>query len=555
MTGAARWSHALRALAALAVDPSGLRGISVRASAGPVRQGFEDAVTTLLDGPFARIAPGASDTALTASIDITRSLAERRLVHRAGYAERAAVLILPMAERIAPGMAAGLARHLDRSDGPAAVLLDEGVGEDERTAASLADRLAFHVSLDGIPYQDAILPASLPDDIRAAKHRLQNIVPTDDHAATLTTLAARLGIDSLRAPLLALRATRAFAALDGATGIGPAHLQDAAELVLAPRATILPEPEETAEDRSDPDTPTPDECHGGGTLPDEIDVAAIAAFLPADLLNARLAERGPRRAFGGSGAGHRRTGNRKGRPLPSRPGRPDGRARVDIVATLRTAAPFQTLRRRAASERTGIIVLPSDIRLRRYEDHSDRLLVFAVDASGSSALARMAEAKGAVELLLARAYARRDHVALVAFRGSGAETLMPATRSLVRAKRSLAELPGGGGTPLAAGLQAAATLAEAGSGRGYAATLIVLTDGRANVALDGAPGRDPAQADSERVARAIRLRGHSAVVIDTARRPGADGATLAAWLGARHIALPRADANRISAALDDARSG
>ncbi|WP_397544794.1 VWA domain-containing protein, partial [Roseovarius salis] len=130
----------------------------------------------------------------------------------------------------------------------------------------------------------------------------------------------------------------------------------------------------------------------------------------------------------------------------SRPGHPDGRARIDVVATLRAAVPWQRLRRARRDTGQRVIIHPGDIRLRRYEDRSDRLLIFTVDASGSAAMARLAEAKGAVEMLLVQAYARRDHVAVVAFRGKGAEILLPPTRSLVQAKRRLAGMPGGGGT-------------------------------------------------------------------------------------------------------------
>jgi magnesium chelatase subunit D len=108
---------------------------------------------------------------------------------------------------------------------------------------------------------------------------------------------------------------------------------------------------------------------------------------------------------------------------------------------------------------------------------------------GFVAAARLAEAKGAVELLLGRAYAKRAEVALIAFRGSGAELLLPPTRSLTRARRLLAELPGGGGTPLAAGLDAAGALADAARRRGRTPFLLLLTDGRANVGSDGTPGR------------------------------------------------------------------
>ena len=100
-----------------------------------------------------------------------------------------------------------------------------------------------------------------------------------------------------------------------------------------------------------------------------------------------------------------------------------------------------------------------DFHFTRLQPKRQSTTIFAVDASGSSALHRLAEAKGAVELLLADCYVRRDQVAVIAFRGCGAELLLPPTRSLVRAKRVLNGLPGGGSTPLAAALDAARTQA------------------------------------------------------------------------------------------------
>ena len=193
--------------------------------------------------------------------------------------------------------------------------------------------------------------------------------------------------------------------------------------------------------------------------------------------------------------------------------------------------------------------------MRRFEDRSDRLLIFTVDASGSAAMARMAEAKGAVEMMLAQAYAKRDQVALVAFRGREAEVLLPPTRSLVQAKRRLAGLPGGGGTPLAAGLLTAAELAQLGRIHGLSPSLVLLTDGRANIDLNGEPGRAQAKADAQTTATQLGHLGLPAVVIDTAARPGEDGRALARWLGSHYLALPRADAQRICAAADAAIGG
>jgi magnesium chelatase subunit D len=208
--------------------------------------------------------------------------------------------------------------------------------------------------------------------------------------------------------------------------------------------------------------------------------------------------------------------------------------------------------RRAAAAQTALAIRPSDIRVKRYQDQSDRLLIFTVDASGSAAMSRLNEAKGAVELLLGQAYAARDHVALIAFRGTAAELLLPPTRSLVQTKRRLATLPGGGGTPLAAGLQQSALLASQSIARGMTPTVILLTDGRANVALDGTPDRAQAGNDAERLARMMRAQGTGALVIDMGARPTASLKALAGLLGAPYLALPRADAQRLTGAVSAA---
>ena len=185
----------------------------------------------------------------------------------------------------------------------------------------------------------------------------------------------------------------------------------------------------------------------------------------------------------------------------------------------------------------ALLLRPSDIRLRRHAERSERLVVLVVDASGSAAAARLAEAKGAAESLLAGAYAARDHVALVTFRGRSAEIALPPTRSLARARRLLAGLPGGGGTPLAAGLLAARGLVEGARARGQAPALALMTDGRANVALDGTGSRE--RAGQEALALAAALRGAApAVVVDTATRPGR-ARPLAGAMGARWMPLPR----------------
>ncbi len=183
---------------------------------------------------------------------------------------------------------------------------------------------------------------------------------------------------------------------------------------------------------------------------------AVRAAIPANLLDQLLAG-GPRLTAAKAGRVGQAAASRTGRPIGSRRGDPR-RGRLDLLGTLRAAAPWQAIRQREGETRR-IVVRRDDLRIRILRQRTETTTVFCVDASGSAALERLAEAKGAVELLLAEAYVRRDRVALVAFRGTGAELVLPPTRSLTRAKRGLSGLPGGGGTPLAAGIDAAVAVA------------------------------------------------------------------------------------------------
>ena len=553
------WNRAEAAVAALAVDPVGLRGLWLRARSGPLRDRVVQALAAL-PLPQKRLHPGVDDATLYGGVDLSATLAQGHLVRAAGLLATPAALILTMAERCPAGLAARLARVLD-DPGFCLVALDEGAEPDEALAPALADRLALFLDLDGIAAADTFLLDLPPQVLDEARARLAQVQFAPKAVETLTRLAAAMGIASLRAPLLTLATARALAAWRDEAVVSDDTLRHAAELTLAHRGTLpeTAEPEPAPPPPPEPDQPDaaePQSRQTTDTPPDELLLDAIRAALPPDLLARLAVARATRAAKGSGGSGDARKGNHRGRPLPPRPGTPGSGKRIDLVSTLRAAAPWQPLRRKTALiDKPGLHIRQSDLRLKRYVETSDRVLIFTVDASGSSALARLAEAKGAVELLLAQAYARRDHVALIAFRGQSAELLLPPTRSLVQTKRRLAGLPGGGGTPLAAGLQLALLTALQTRARGMTPTIALLTDGRGNVALDGSPNRAQAEADSHKLALGLRNSRVPTLVIDIATRPQAPLRDLAARLDAPYLPLPRADAQRLSAVLGAALEG
>ena len=123
--------------------------------------------------------------------------------------------------------------------------------------------------------------------------------------------------------------------------------------------------------------------------------------------------------------------------------------------------------------------------------------------------------------------------------------------SLTRAKRSLAALPGGGGTPLSKAIDAAAKLALAIRGKGQSPTIVLMTDGRANVSRDGQGGRAVAEAEAQEAARQLGATGIPVVLVDTSPAPSTKAAALAKEMGARYVPLPNGGAREIATAVRD----
>jgi len=595
-------ADAALAAALLAVDPFALGGVRLRCLPGPVRDGWLAQLAALLPhgAPWRKIPPGVGDERLLGGLDLAATLRAGRPVAGRGLLVEAdgGMLLLIMAERMPARSAARVCAVLDAGEAvlerdgfarrePArlgVVALDEGLEPDEQPPQALLERLALHLDLSALPAGGLAAPCATRAEVEAARARLGAVAAGAQMLEALCAAAQALGIDSLRAAALALAASRASAALAGRGAVEEHDVAAASRLVLAPRATRLPqaaheepareqEPpqaseQEPAQDRHADESRAPPAGaghgggeHGGGAddsppgqragppggVREVVLDAARAAIPPALLARLQIAAAGAAGATSGRAAGAAGTA-RRGRPAGVRAGSLRAGARLDVVETLRAAAPWQRLRRAQRAGRQRVQVRAADFRLKRFKDRARSTTIFAVDASGSAALHRLAEAKGAVELLLAQCYVRRDRVALVAFRGQEAEVLLPPTRSLVRAKRSLAGLPGGGGTPLACGIEAASRLAAAVCRGGDRAAVVLLTDGRANVGRDGRPGRARAAQDALAAAQALRAGGVRCVLLDTSPRPSPQAREVAAALGADYRPLPYADASSISQA-------
>ncbi|MEM9343645.1 MAG: magnesium chelatase subunit D [Pseudomonadota bacterium] len=538
--------YADRALAIFAIAPKEIGGLWIRARAGPVMDRVVLWLRHALE--IARVPPTTRDEDLFCSFDLGQALSSGTITPNAGLLDRSGTILMPMAERCPKRLAAHLGAAID--DGTHAVIaLDEGFDGDELPPDALTERLGLFLDLS---HQHNFAPSTTYAALTEARERVLTTTIGPDEITELVIVAAQLGISSLRAPLSAVAIAKAHAALLGRNRVESDDLIAAAQLAFGHLASMTPEASEQPpppEMEAEAGDIGEDEMTSTG-IPSDMIVEAALSALPRDVLQALADGRAARTIAAGSGSGAIRKGSSRGRPLPSRRGVPADGARIDTVATLRAALPWQKIRGRASPDEP-LRFRKSDLHHRVYQERTDRLLIFTVDASGSQAMTRLAEAKGAVEILLAEAYARRDQVALVAFRGQTAELLLPPTRSLVQTKRRLSGLPGGGGTPLAAGLQEALSVALGAQAKGMSPTLVLMTDGRSNIALDGQANRAQADADAQRMARLIAERGIASLVVDTGLRVSKSLTELASTLGGDYIAMPRADARRLSAIVSD----
>jgi magnesium chelatase subunit D len=352
-----------------------------------------------------------------------------------------------------------------------------------RRIAYEADPAAFTAQWG--PQQDA-LKAQL---IRA--QQLLGQVALDDAMLDLIShLCCEFDVASLRADIVMHKAARAIAALDGRLRVTPGDVRTAATMVLPHRRRRKPfeqpgldqnkldELMREAEQQQEPqqqdasDAEQGDEEHPEHGEPEE-QTSVAGDPTPAPLLTVERNApdvAGRRSAAASTNRGH------VVRAVPDQ--QPTSLA---IQATLRSAA----LRGPGT-----LSVTRADLHQNVRAGKSANLILFVVDASGSMAAQRRMEAvKGSVLALLTDAYQRRDEVAVIAFRGQSAQLQLAPTRSVDRAEQGLRELPTGGRTPLPHALQLALETVSTRMKGSAPPLLVLLTDGKANVALEG--GADP----------------------------------------------------------------
>jgi magnesium chelatase subunit D len=417
---------------------------------------------------------------------------------------------------------------------------------------------------------------SVRSRVQEGRARLPGIPIPDRILKTVTEAVATLGVAGHRGDIAILKSARALAALRGGSDLVADDLKDGFRLALPhriPRTGVSDRaarhverllswafPGEMKEEEREPFVPLPDTAHGmkrAGVVfrtpthsDEELERQAIEQAMEARRRSEQAgATRGAspnacgdpdcdicqgfveenviapsapyqvrkivvpkgRKLLDAAGKRSRaKTASARGRYVRSGPWK-RGRD-VAMDATLFTAVANGHVERETGRVR----VAAGDLRGKRRERKVGNLILVLLDASASmETQKRMVATKGAVLSLLRDAYVKRDRVGLISFRDTVAEVVVPPTGSASMAAMQLTWLASGGTTPLSIGMYAAVKTLEIERVRdpGRKPLLVLITDGRANVAYVGGEPFD----EAVRMGKTIRRMGVTSLVIDTDR--------------------------------------
>ena len=441
-------------------------------------------------------------------------------------------------------------------------------------SAVIRRRLDYEADPAGFAARYTADDSDLAQKITAARARVNDVDLSDRELNRIAALCAAFDVDGMRADLVVARTAVAHAAWRGADSVSEEDIRVAAELALPHRR------------RRDPfDDPGIDPGDLDAALSATADDAALSASADDEPLSASAddgSEPDPDPPGGGQSADETAETplRQPNSSPPTRPSAPPSPAFRTRALTVPGVGDGHAGRRSPARNTVGAMIGASatpeqghgvhlfatllatanrrvdagplrpeaeDIRRAARIGREGNLVIFVVDASGSMAARdRMAAVTGAALSLLRDAYQRRDKVAVVTFRSTGARLVLPPTASAYTASRRLHRLDTGGTTPLAEGLLAArdVVIRERARDRTRRPLVVILTDGRAT------GGPDPL-GRSRLAARRFAAEGAAAVVVDCETSYVRLGlaSELASQLGAPVLRLEQLRADHLAQAV------
>jgi magnesium chelatase subunit D len=569
------------ALLLVAIDPT-IGGVLIRGERGTGKSTAARALAALLPeengrtAPFVELPLGATEERIVGALDVAKVLKDGRNELRPGLLAQAdggvlyvdEVNLLPdhivdlLLDSAASGWVTVEREGLSARQAARFVLIGTMNPEEGDLRPQFLDRFGLCVDVRGLDdaaeriravrqrmaFDDApasVLEAASAQErttreaLMAARTRLKQVRFSDAELSLMAELAREREALGIRGDLAGMKSARALAAWEGSESVEAQHVRRIADLALTHRVPRRPRGHRRDAAPSAPpgaQRPTdPKEIRSGET--NRRDLRPQGDEAPPEHAESEGASRRidvvtDRRPPDSSMQASRQPTGALGRVIGTRTF--DGTAPLAVRDTVVAAAS-----RPGVSDLGKLQLQPGDLRQQHREREEVWQVLFLVDGSGSMAAGRLQAAKEVALGLLASNYQRRDEVALMIFRGEGAELVLPFTRDSRRLEDTLRDIAVGGRTPLASALhEAARTLRNCPS-----SLLVLFTDGRANVSVGEGDPWDEALSACAAAGEACA----GALVIDCETGPIALGRArvLAEALRATYLSRESADINQV----------
>ena len=583
------------------VCPHKLGGVRIEIPHFEYRRILINSLTSILPARMniSSIPCDVSSEHLVGGVDFLSSLREGRTIYQKGLLARnksgSQILILNLTRDLDLRVSNLLSKELDKTIGKtnkkadgfnSLVVFEEqsfkGEDNNQKLPIAISERLALTILSNELAedcnLENLMMTKQEVLSVANARKIFPEVSLDDAQLSILVGVSSELAVEGFRQIFYAISVAKAIAALDERIQVNDEDIKTAVSLVFFLKAKSLPPQEKGQESTEDEDTDSLDEgaperndnISDSDLLGDDlkkdkrlnsrnkseqdeeesidasIQNAVLSKKFLQTILASELSKRLNKNPLFGRGKTIARNTN-SGKNFSSMRWKKGSPNKLKIIDSIQAALPYQVHRRTLQYSNKHILlhILPEDLRVSKRRNRVRNTTIFLVDASGSSAMRRLGEAKGAVELLLSECYIRRDEVALISFRGKRSDLLLEPTRSLVRAKKCLRGLKGGGGTPMSLALDHAFGLCSSELNQGKIPVLVILSDGGANVTKSGLGGRQEAFKESIQSAELFLRSSINSVFIDIADNPASQTKLLADKLGATYFALPRANSKKI----------
>ncbi|MHA1733833.1 MAG: VWA domain-containing protein [Promethearchaeota archaeon] len=296
--------------------------------------------------------------------------------------------------------------------------------------------------------------------ISRAKEILRDVRISRDLLAEIVKITTSLGIKTHRADIVMEKTARALAALDGRLNVTLEDVKEAALLALPHRIKQHPLEKTRRLDNSTIESILKE----SEVLPDEVFPFERKGKLKKDVFETI-------KLGGNPGMDSTRVEGPNGQYIKARKNSNPGSVAVD--ATIK----------RAIMETGKLDVQPEHLMEKIRVSGGKVLYIILLDSSSSMRLDRKIKlTKKIAWLLMKRSYEKKAKIALIVFRGTRAQLVLPPTSDVTRLDSVLDVLPTGGKTPLSDAILKANELVRK-EGK-TASRVIIISDGRGNVFLN-----------------------------------------------------------------------